>query len=319
MNSSMKKIAVLALATGLMAASVFAAPFEELFQITNIKGKCMVKTANSKHYVKAEPNKAYPYGTMVKTDKKGSAVIVFSKDNTCKLNAKTVIKIAEEKANKKNKIIEVDKGNIDVNLEKSFHKSNGLRVVTATGSCNAIGCIFSVNANSKKDVNSASFKCSDGLIGVKGDDFNIPKMKDGNEISVTTKKDNSFTILEIVKGDIPVELKNSNGKREAKKAKEGTIIKIWRRSSESGKEKIVTLLVTNPDGALQDAVTYTEKSSQKLPKKATVAMPKEIAEKDKKEPAKETPASEVPPVADIPVMPPPVGQSVPSPTPVGSL
>ena len=76
MRNSIKKIAVFTLVTGMVAGSLLAAPFEELFQIMNISGKCYVKTANDAKFVKAEPNKAYPYGTSVKT-RKGSATIVF--------------------------------------------------------------------------------------------------------------------------------------------------------------------------------------------------------------------------------------------------
>jgi flagellar motor switch/type III secretory pathway protein FliN len=282
----MKKIAVFTLVTGLIAANILAAPFEELFQIQNITGKCYVKAADASRFVKAEPNKAYPYGTSVKTAKKGSATIVFSKDNTCELKANTIVVISEEK-NKKNKIIEISTGNIDVNLEKKFHKSNGLKIVTATGTCKAIGCVFSVSASNKSDMNASTYKCKEGKIGLSGPDYSIAELNDKDEIAVTTADDNSFTRIETIKGKVNIEVKNAQGIQEIKKTKEGSVIKIWRRASDSGNNKIVTILITDPEGALKEAITYTEPTTDKLPKKAAVAIPATaVASKGKKTPKK---------------------------------
>ena len=344
MRGSMKKVAVFTLIAGMITGIAWAAPFEELFQLKNISGKCYVKTATDAKFVKAEQNKAYPYGTAVKTAKKGSATIFLSKDNTCVLKANTSIVISEEK-NKNNKIIEVNSGNIDVDLDKEFHKSNGLKIVTATGTCKAIGCKFSVGVSSKKKKNSSTFDCEEGKIVISGDDYETEELNDGDKLAVTTTKDNSFTKIEIVKGDINVIIKDDHGKKGVKKTKEGSVIKIWRRSSESGKEKIVTVLITNPDGALQEAITYTVPiaKSEVLPKKAAVAIPAVAAAK-KPEPKEEPkpdkknegePKPELTPTDQLPEPPPILGLTprikkripvviptptpTPTPTPVGSL
>ena len=274
MNNCIKKIGIFTLVAGMVAGSLLAAPFEELFQIKNISGKCYVKIAGNAKFVKAELNKAYPYGTSVKTDKKGSATIVFSKDNTCILKANTSVIISEEE-DKKNKIIKIDEGNIDVDLDKEFHKSNGLKVVTATGTCKAIGCIFNVGESSTKDKTATTFGCEEGKVGVTGDDYEFPELTDDNVIAVTTSKDNGETRIEIVKGNIDIIIKNAQGQPETKKLKEGSVVKIWRRASESGTEKIVTILITDPAGALIEAITYTAPmpKAEILPKAASVAVP----------------------------------------------
>ncbi len=309
MKVSIRKVAVFTLVASMVAGSLIAAPFEELFQIKNISGKCYVKVANTSRFVKAELNKAYPYGTSVKTDKKGSATIFFSKDNTCILKANTIVILSEEK-NKNNKIITLDKGNIDVNLDKEFHKSNGLKVVTATGTCKAIGCVFSVAQISKKDKKSTTYTCTKGKIGVSGDDFEAPRLDDQDVLAVTTTKDNTFTRIELVKNDVKIIIKNAQGKAAEKKFAEGSVIKIWRHASESGKDKIVTLLITDPEGALKEAITYTVPLAAKavLPTAPAVAIP-EIA-KTEPEPTPEPPV-EIPPKEDLLVPEPIIGHSDP--------
>lgn len=328
MRVGIKNIAIFTLVAGMTAGSLMAAPFEELFQIKDISGKCYIKTAGNSKFVKAEQNKAYPYGTSIKTDKKGSVTIIFSKDNSCVLKANTFIVLKEE-ANKKNKIIELDSGNIDVNLDKEFHKSNGLKVVTATGTCKAIGCVFSVSQSSKRDINASTYDCKDGKISVIGDDFNLPEMNGKDVVSVTTKKDNSFTRIETVKGEAPVEIKNANAVSEVKKTTEGGVIKIWRRASESGKDKIVTVLITDSEGALKEAITYSVPMPAKavLPTAAAVAVP-DIT-KGKKDNPEVDYDNRIPPPDTLLVPPPTLGESIrkqvkkenriPDPTPTGSI
>lgn len=317
MKNGMKKVAVFTLVAGMIAGNLIAAPFAELFQIRNISGKCYVKVASASKFVKAEPNKAYPYGTSVKTDKKGSATIFFSKDNTCVLKANTLVVLTEEE-NKKNKVITIDKGNIDVNLDKEFHKSNGLKVVTASGTCKAIGCIFSVAQSGEKDKTAVTFDCKEGKIGVEGDEFEAPELGDKDVLAVTTSKDNTFTRTEIVKGDIKMLLKNAQGKQEMQEVPEGSVIKIWRRASESGKDKIVTRLTTDPQGALKGAITYTVPlpPKQVLPKATAVAVPavavaKTTDGKKEKEPKKDQPKddSAMQPTSELLVAPPIIGLS----------
>ena len=287
MNSSIRKIAVFALITVTMAGTILAAPFEELFQLKGISGKCYVKKATDSKFVKAEQNKAYLYGTAVKTDKKGTATIFFSKNNTCILKANTSVIVSEEKANKKNKIITINTGNISVDLDEEFHKTNGLKIITATGICKAIGCRFKVEQSSKTDMDSSNYDCAKGKIGVSGADFDVPELDDHDELGVTEAKDNSFTRLEVIKGDMNIVVKNAKAEPETKKATKGSVIKIWREASGSGKTKTVTMLITNPEGALEEAITYTEAVKQALPKVAAVAVPVAVAEaaKDKKDPA----------------------------------
>ena len=275
MINCIKKIAVFTLVAGITAGSLLAAPFEELFQIKNINGKCYVKTADAAKFVKAEQNKAYPYGTSIKTDKKGSATIVFSKNNTCMLKANTLVILSEEE-NKKNKIIKIDEGNIDVNLDKEFHKSNGLKVVTATGTCKAIGCIFSISQAEMKKKTAVTFDCQEGTIGVVGEDYEAPELGAKDVLAVTTSKDNGESRIEIVKGDIDLKIKNSQGQPEIKKTTEGSVVKIWRRATESGTDKSVTILITGKEGELKEVVTYIvpmPKAKVLLPKASDVAVP----------------------------------------------
>ena len=95
-------LVILALVTVLaMAAVAPAAPFEPLFQVKEISGTCQVKVPDSQDFKDAEDGKAYPYGTSVRTERKSSAVIVFSEGNQCRLMSGVTVTISQDAADAK--------------------------------------------------------------------------------------------------------------------------------------------------------------------------------------------------------------------------
>ena len=132
-------------------------------------------------------------------------------------------------------------------------------------------------------MDSVKVNCDKGTIGASGADFEIPLLDENDELGITEAKDNSFTRLEVIKGDMDIVVKNAKAVAETKKATKGSVVKIWREASGSGKTKTVTILITNPEGALKEAITYTEATKVALPKVAAVAVPAAVAKAAKGE------------------------------------
>ncbi len=247
-----------AVALGLFGGTLSAAPFEPLFQLQGLDGKVMVQAPGSGNMVKAEENRAYPYGTRVQTDKRGSVVILLSEGNTVTLAASTTVKLDENATDKTRKILVVDSGSVDIKLDTEFHQSNGFDVITPVAVCKAIGCEFNVATRSEPEIDVTSFAMTEGTVAASGPDFKVPAMDADDELTVTTAKDGSFSRLEIEKGEVDIEIRNTDGTPKVKTMSEGGLLKMWRRTSEAGGKRIVTILVTTPDGTLEEAITYTE-------------------------------------------------------------
>lgn len=254
-------LSTLALVSGfcLLSSISYAAPFEELFKIEKITGECMVQTPDNAEFVNAVDGNAYAYGTKIKTGRKSSAVIVFSEGNTCRVLANAVLAITRDTKDEKLKSINLDTGKVEVSLDPEFHKTHNdsLNVVTPTAICGAIGCKFSMDSRIEEDLYVVIVICDDGQIKVFGKGFDAP-MDTEDGMTMSSARDGSFMRLKNIKGSIVVQVRDSEGNPKNVEMKVGSVVKIWRSKSATGKVWIVTILITSPDGTLEEAITYNE-------------------------------------------------------------
>lgn len=304
----MRRTILMGLCVGLLlSGAVSGAPFDALFKVTDCRGEVLVRTPDGGAFVAAEAGRAYPYGTTVRTDGKGSCVVVLSAGNQVKISADTVCMLAESQVKSTVKMISVDAGKIDVMLEENFGEANEFHILTvvATGDSGGGGC--SVDVQSESDMDVATFSVSSGTIKVTGPNFAIPSMNTGDTVTISTAKDKTYSLLETVAGDVDVEVKDADGNAKLVQTKAGSIIKIWCRTAESGKMLIVTILITTPDGSLEEAITYTEE------------IPETPPDTDIPVPDQTTTTDPGPPVllGRIPTSTTTTSTTFPSPTPVG--
>jgi hypothetical protein len=255
------RVTVSALAAGicLLSGVLYAAPFEVVFKIEKITGECTVQPPGSAEFVNAVDGNAYAYGTKIRTGRKSSAILVFSEGNTCRVLANANLTITQDSKDAKLKSVVLDVGKIEMSLEPEFHKTNAdsLNVVTPTAVCNAIGCKFSIDSRNEDDLLVTIFICDEGQIEIDGQGFKIPlDAEDGLTISLA--KDRSFIRIKNIKGVFSIVIRDSEGNPKTVELKVGSVIKIWRSKSATGNVWIVTILITSPDGVLQEAITYNE-------------------------------------------------------------
>lgn len=299
MRKNLLGMVVLACVVCLIGNIIFAAPFEPLFKVKKITGKCKICLPDAAKFLAAEDGKAYPYGSKIKTGRKSSLVIEFSEGNECRVLANATLAVTEDTKDKKLKTVELDAGKIEVTLEEGFRKNNGLNVETATAICGAIGCKYNVHAQRKRDLDIVVIVCTEGSINAHGLGFKIPLMKGGNAVSISRSRDKVFTRVKNIKGTFIITITGSDGKPKDVEVIAGSVIKIWQRVSDAGDAIVITILITDPEGKLLESITYTQ----------------ELDEKPKPEPK---PEPEPGPTTTTTTFPPATTTTtVPSPTPVG--
>ena len=242
----------------LLASHGLSAPFEPLFQVSEFEVKCQIRIPDADDFTVPEKGKAYPYGSAIKTAKRGSVTVLFSEGNHCKLAPMSACMVNESAGDVSHKSVDLEYGTLAVELEEGFHEANAFEVVTKVASCEAIGCSFEVDAESDTEMDTANFKLRKGKLKITGPNFGVPSMDDGDVLGIQISAERDFTRVETVDGKFGVEVKGSDGSARIIETEEGYVIKIWRRVSESGKTLIITILITTPDGELQEAITYTE-------------------------------------------------------------
>jgi len=237
---------------------VSGALFEPMFQVSACDGQVLVRVPGSESFVDAELNKACPFGTVIKAGAKGSGTLLLSEGNQLQVAANTACTLGQSQLDPTVKTLSLDSGNVGVALDENFSEGNGFHVLTVVATCEAMGGKFSADVQSESDMDVATFSVETGKIKITGPNFSGPLMDNGDILTVSTAKDKTYTLLECVEGEWEVEVKDADGNPKLVQMKKGSIVKIWRRTAESGKTLIVTILITAPDGSLEEAITYTE-------------------------------------------------------------
>jgi len=249
-------VVVLACVACFVSSIAIAAPFEPLFKINKITGKCLVVPPETKMPVAAEEGKAYPYGTKVQTGRKSSLVIEFSKGNECRVLANADLTVTEDVKDKKLKTLMLNEGKVEVTLEKAFKEHNGLNVETPSAICGAIGCRFDVQASRQRTVSVVVIICHDGEVTAYGADFKIPVMSGGSGTSVSRSYNGNLTRLKNIQGQFKVAIKDAEGNPKDVNTTVGTVLKIWNKPNIEEKKVVVTIMVTSPTGELLESITY---------------------------------------------------------------
>ena len=288
-----------------------AKPFQPLFRILRINGDCSVMKPAGTAFEPAQDGSAYPYGTQIRTGRKSSLIVEFSEGNQCTVLANTLLTVAEDAREKSLKIIKLTDGKVEVLLEETFHKSNGLNIETCCATCAAIGCTFSVEARREENLATVVFIVTDGEIKSFGPHFDVPSLDKGDVLFISCAIDMGFTRLRNIKGEYSIEYLDSDRKGRSADMKKDEVLKIWRKADPDKKQTIVMLLIAGPDGETKIAETFTEEYRPLVP---------EVTEGPKPPPDPEV-VIIVPPIhGDNPTTPttmPRLPPDKPTPTPVG--
>jgi hypothetical protein len=233
-----------------------SAAFEPLFQTVEVQGKCTIQAPDEKGVLDAEENKAYPYGSQVRTGSDSAMTLLFDAANRCALGADASLYMGEDESDAARKLIVLDAGKISLNMAAGFEEANSLAVQSA---CADIGVLQggkgSVNAMTEGDLNLVVAMAENATFAVTGPEFVLAALNNA-AVSVACSLDQTFIRVKNVQGAFDVEVTDADGNPRVVSMEEGSAIKIWRKASEAADEMIVTLLITAPDGTLVEAINY---------------------------------------------------------------
>ncbi len=238
-----------------------AVQFDPMFCLVNLRGDCSVKAPDGNQFVEATEGKAYPYGSKVVAGTNSSALIVLSEGNVCRIMDNTMVSVDQDRKNKNKRMIFLDTGKLEVEIDDDISKSgNCLQIVTVTSISEPAGLKpkFLVESSDEEDLKVSLVTCKDGTLNVFGVGFDAAMSK-GDVLSATGSRDKRFVRLKNVKGGFDLAVKNTEGKKEIRKTKPGSVAKIWRKKSEAANVLVIRLLLISPEGTLEDAITYSEK------------------------------------------------------------
>jgi len=241
-----------------LAVDTVAAPFESLFQVTAFEAKCEMQPPDG-GMQDAERNRAYPYGTRVRTDRRGACTVKLSELNTLEISAETSVVLVEDPEDASRKTAVLETGNLVCSLEEGYQEANRLFVQTPVAVAEILtGGTLTADVMADVDVDVAHITCNTAAAAVAGPNFALSKLDEGDVATIETAKDDSYTRIETAEGAFDVDVKDAQGNPKVVSTEKGSVVKIWRRPSETGKMLIVTILISGPNGDIVEASTYTE-------------------------------------------------------------
>lgn len=262
MKSKWVSLIVACSAVVALSSTTFAG-FEPLFQVIEIVGECTLQRPQENNFSPAEDSKAYPYGTKIITGQRSSLTISFSKGNICRILADANVSVDEDTKNAKLKIIRLNSGEVEIELKEDFHKNGDeLNVETATATVAAIGCKFRVASKAEDDLQVIIIRVIEGMIRVFGENFDAATLDKDDWISLLSPADRSFLRLKTMKGEFGVTIKDEDMQDKEIPTEEGTVLKIWQRFVPETGQRVVTVVLTAPDGTLVETYTVTYGAGQ---------------------------------------------------------
>jgi len=247
----MKRV-LLFVAAGAFAAGPWvscAGVFDPAFRVTQTLGDTTIATPDAPSFTSLENEKAYPYGSRLKTDRDGSCVLVLSVGNECKVYAGATLTLQENPNDAKAKGVALENGKVDVALEKGFEANNAFMVETHCMTATALeGGQFSVDAMTESDLHGVLVACQDGKVKVSGPQFEIPFLDKDDWVSVSCSVDKGFTRIKNLKGTYEIRLWYTDGDPRVVELTPDMMVKIWRKRAASADAWLVTILIVSPTG-----------------------------------------------------------------------
>lgn len=135
------------------------------FLLKKAEGKVEVKT--DKKYTAGEPGKAYPFGTALKTGRKGTADFEFSPKNEFRLLPGTELTVLPNNKNPKLVILDMETGDVTFALD-DFPKDSHFEIRTPLGVCGAVGTAGKTTFFTSRGVLHFYTEVFNNVVSVKG-------------------------------------------------------------------------------------------------------------------------------------------------------
>ncbi len=224
---------------------------DRLFQLAGCSGICQVSKPGSNVFQEAVKGKAYPYGTIVRTVKDGTASIQLTGDDTVTLASDTcVTALLEGDGDAAKLVVDLEYGKVTVFTIAEDGARLSLR--TPIADClemHGRSDIALLTPTEKNDAYSLSVQAAaGGSVTISAPQIKVPDLKAGYSVKLITSRDRSYTRILNTLGDYPVLIDNGGAEPVSISTSTRSAIRIWREFAPVGHREIVSVFATGPDG-----------------------------------------------------------------------
>jgi len=231
--------------------------FDFLVRLVNIQGSCEVNNPDTKQFVPAQNNKAYPLGTVVRTGAGSSVSLLFSAQESVQILEKTETSFAAAVSNANARVIRLVSGKIKTNFRDNLPEGS-FCIETANTVCKNVAGRADFSLSTEANYESFQVATITGVSLIQGPQFRIPALRAANTINIQTALDRSLTRLTSVSGDFSIQLENGTDTPVAYGMSPKAVVKIWREKAAVGGRLIISTLVVSPTGKAHHRFAYAD-------------------------------------------------------------
>ena len=258
----------LVLVAAMVAGTVSADNFNNLFRIMSPRGDCQIQRPGQEAFEPVIKGKAYPYGSLLRCGKESEMIISLSEKDAIALMANSFAAAELDREDGDRRIFSLKQGEIKARLDV-LNTNASVIIDSPVGRCvsmvgNAKLKVLSTPGENTFEI-TAGPSCQVRLVGPQ---FVIPELKVGNSISISTLSDNSQTRIRDIAGDyrifvnkglelnpMPSESEESDILLPVDMSAQ-SMVKIWREKAPVGGRLIVSVLATGPDGKGRESYAF---------------------------------------------------------------
>lgn len=222
-------------------------PFEPLVRISTIRGQVQVNNPDVGTYTDAAENKLYPMGTRVRTMAESSVFLVFSNEDTVKVQPDTEVIIKAAANNPDAREVTLISGRVSTSLRENM--PDGFFNVSTPNACmKSISGRGDYRLSNDGTIETFQAATITGTAIVDGPNYTIPRLRAANTVLIETSPDRALSRLTSTSGDYTINLDNGTEEPVAFDMSPHAIVKIWRENAPVGGRMIVSTLVISPSG-----------------------------------------------------------------------
>lgn len=264
MRRTVRAILLVCLAAYCARAAAETSAFLPALQFKRGQGANTIRRPDEALFKPLKLLRAYPYGSVVETVADGWLLLEFAPKNECRILANSRVSFWQNDAHPwKSKMIEIERGQVEVRVEDGFQERNALSVVSAPVKCQALRGRFAVEVTPEADRHNVHIRCEDGNVEVEIPGLTIPTLDPQREILVSATPDSRFVSLRNLRGKCDVEILRDSTTVTNVAMRVDTMIKRWSQPVPNTTKQAVTVAIFSTDGKIEHKFHYVVEKATK--------------------------------------------------------
>ena len=239
-------------------ATAHAERLEPVLRAWDVRGTVMVQRGGHGSFEEMKEGRTYPYGSRFRTSAESSVRLAMSEESSVRLLQNAEILFAENRRDTSKKRVILRGGEIEANLGPNFPSGNNeLYVEAANFFVKAVGSTYRVALATEADLNILIIRVFAGLVRVMGANFEVAELQADQWVSLLAPSDESFTRLKNLRGEFEVTVIDADKQQRLLSTEEGTVLKIWQRIVPETGERVVQVVLTDPQERMVETISVT--------------------------------------------------------------